>query len=130
MRKRSTYRPHHVSPPMLINRGLAESDIETRETLKAIERFEPTQMLPRAREIYRDLVARLDAIEDISAAREALRALIGEVKLLPENGKLTAEIQNAGLAGVCEITKVVVSVAHRLSPMPPTIGTMPASSAA
>lgn len=85
----------------------AEDDLsEAREALKAIERFEPTQMLPRAREIYRDLVARLDAIEDVSAAREALRALIGEVKLLPENGKLTAEIQNAGLAGVCEITVV------------------------
>jgi len=38
MRKRSTYRPHHVSPPMLINRGLAESDIETRERM-VVEAF-------------------------------------------------------------------------------------------
>ncbi|MEN6630011.1 MAG: hypothetical protein ABFC42_10225 [Sulfuricella sp.] len=38
MRKRSTYRPRHKSPPMLINCGLAESDIETRERM-VVEAF-------------------------------------------------------------------------------------------
>jgi hypothetical protein len=74
--------------------------------LKAIERYEPTQMLPRAREIYRDMVAKLEAIEDVNTAREALRGLIGDVKLIPENGTLTAEIQSAGLAGALQISLV------------------------
>jgi site-specific DNA recombinase len=74
--------------------------------LQAIEKFEPTQMLPRAREIYRGLVATLEAVEDVNAAREALRALIGDVKLIPENGTLTAEIQSAGLAGAVQISVV------------------------
>ncbi len=79
---------------------------DAQEELLAIERFEPTQILPRAREIYRDLVARLEAVEDVTAAREALRSLIGNVRLVPENGTLTAEMQNAGLAGVLQITLV------------------------
>jgi hypothetical protein len=33
------------------------------EELRSIERFEPTKMLPRAKEIYRDMVAKLEAIE-------------------------------------------------------------------
>ena len=32
-RKRSTYRPRPLTPPMLINRGLIEADIETRERM-------------------------------------------------------------------------------------------------
>lgn len=76
------------------------------QELKTIEQFEPTQLLPRAKEIYQGLVAQLEAVDDIAAAREALKALIGEVRMLPENGMLTAEIQNAGLAGACGITVV------------------------
>ena len=79
---------------------------EARRELKTIEQFEPTQILPRAREIYRDMVARLEAVEDVSAAREALRALIGDIRLVPENGTLTAEIQSAGLAGAMQTTVV------------------------
>jgi hypothetical protein len=40
------------------------------------------------------------------AAREALRALIGDIRLAPENGTLTAEIQSAGLAGAMQTTVV------------------------
>jgi site-specific DNA recombinase len=79
---------------------------EAQEELIAIERFQPTQILPRAREIYRDLVARLEAVEDVPAAREALRSLIGNVRLIPEQGTLTAEMQSAGLAGALQITLV------------------------
>lgn len=53
--------------------------------LRAIESYEPMQVMPRAREIYRDLVARLEAVEDVSTAREALRELIGEVRLIPDS---------------------------------------------
>lgn len=75
--------------------------------LRSIEQFEPTQILPRAREIYRDLVARLEAIDDVSAAREAIKGLVGEeIRLVPENGALTAEMTRAGLAGLCQITLV------------------------
>ena len=79
---------------------------EAREELKAIERYEPTQMLPRAREIYRELVASLEAVDDVTAAREALRQIIGEVRLIPEAGTLTAEMQSPGLAGALQITVV------------------------
>ncbi len=85
----------------------AENDIEAaKKEISAAERFEPTQMLPRAREIYRDMVAKLEAVEDVTAAREALKGLIGDVRLVPENGTLTAEIQSAGLAGTAQISLV------------------------
>jgi hypothetical protein len=85
----------------------AEQQIaDAKDELQAIEQFEPTQVLPRAREVYRDLVGRLEAIEDVTVAREALRDLIGEVRLVPENATLTAEIQSAGLAGALRITVV------------------------
>ena len=38
-------------------------------------------------------------VQDVDVAPEALRERIGEVKLTPENGALTAEMQSAGLAG-------------------------------
>lgn len=33
MRKRSNYRPRPLTPPMLINRGLIDADLETRERM-------------------------------------------------------------------------------------------------
>jgi hypothetical protein len=47
--------------------------VDARAHLATIEQFEPTQILPRAREIYRDLVARLESIEDVDGAREAIK---------------------------------------------------------
>ena len=38
MRKRSTYRPRQATPPMLVNRGLVNTDLETRERM-AVEAF-------------------------------------------------------------------------------------------
>lgn len=76
------------------------------DELRAMNAFEPTQVLPRAREIYRDLVGRLESIEDVATAREALRSLIGNIRLVPENGTLTAEMQSAGLAGALQTTLV------------------------
>ncbi len=63
-------------------------------------------MLPRTRETYRDLVAKLEAVEEVTTAREVLKELIGDVRLVPENGTLTAEIQSAGLAGTEQISLV------------------------
>lgn len=87
-----------------------------RAELQAIERFEPAQILPRAREIYRDLVASLEAVEDVATAREALRQIIGDVRLVPEDGALTAEMQSPGLAGALQITVVAGARSERYSP--------------
>ena len=94
----------------------AEAEVsEAKEELAAIEAFEPSQILPRAREIYRDMVVKLEAIEDVTAAREALRTLIGDVRLVPEDGALTAEMQSAGLAGALHITLVAGTRSDRYS---------------
>lgn len=78
----------------------AESEI------KAAKSYEPTQMLPRAKEIYRDLVSRLENVDDVQSAREAIRQLIGEVRLVPEQGALTAEIAEDGLSKILQISLV------------------------
>ena len=80
--------------------------VEIQEKLSEIERFEPSQFFNMTRKIYENMVNKLEDIEDVNAAREALRVLIGDVKLVPENGALTAEIENAGLAGVLQISVV------------------------
>ena len=74
--------------------------------LAVIEQFEPAQMLPRAKEIYQQMVDSLENIDDVAAAREALRALLGEVRIVREGEETYAETTNAGLAGVCSITVV------------------------
>lgn len=42
----------------------------------------------------------------MAEAREALRALLGEVRIVREGEETYAEMKNAGLAGVCSITVV------------------------
>ena len=85
----------------------AEMQLQTaNEALKRLSAFNTNDVLLNAREIYNDLVERLETIEDVTAAREALRGLIGNVRLVPENGTLTAEIKNAGLAGALQISLV------------------------
>lgn len=46
--------------------------------IKEIETWQPTQMLPRAKQIYRTLTERLERIEDVANARKALRSILGE----------------------------------------------------
>ena len=75
--------------------------------LATIERFEPSKVLPRAREVYRGLVDRLKSVEDVSGAREALKQLLGgEIRIVSEDGVPYAEMKDAGLAGVCQLTLV------------------------
>ena len=75
--------------------------------MATIKRFEPSKVLPRAREVYRGLVGRLESVEDVSGAREALRELLGgEIRIVSEDGVPYAEMTNAGLAGVCKLTLV------------------------
>ncbi len=51
---------------------------KAKDQLMAMENFQPAQILPRAREIFRKLVGRLESIDDINGTREDLRGLIGE----------------------------------------------------
>ena len=87
--------------------GAEASVASATEALAMIERFEPSKVLPRAREVYRSLVERLESVEDVSGAREALRELLGgEIRIVSEDGVPYAEMKNAGLAGVCQLTLV------------------------
>lgn len=70
---------------------------EAEKALEEMESFEPTQILPRAREVYRRLVTRLEAVEDVPAAREAIKEITGPIRLVPENGILVAELTAEGL---------------------------------
>lgn len=75
--------------------------------LKDIQSWQPTQILPRAREIHRNLVQKLEHIQDIAMAREAIRAIVGgDIELKPENGELWAEMRQGGLAALSQITVV------------------------
>ena len=76
------------------------------EDMRELSAFNTSDVLRNAREVYSDLVRRLETIDDVAAAREALRGLIGDVRLVPEDGTLTAEIQSAGLAGALQISLV------------------------
>ena len=63
--------------------------------------------MPRAREVYRGLVARLEPVDDLSGAREVLKQLLGgEIRIVSEDGIRYAEMKNAGLAGVFQLTLV------------------------
>ncbi len=71
---------------------------EAKRELEAVSSFEPTHVLPRAKEIYKDMVLRLEAIEAVDEAREILRSLLGEIQLVPEQEALTAVINGQGLS--------------------------------
>lgn len=65
-----------------------------RADLDAMRQYQPAQVLPRARERWRSIVAHLDdAARDIPTAREALQALIGgRVTLHEKAGEVFATI--------------------------------------
>lgn len=72
---------------------------------EAAQRYEPTQMLPRAREIWRGMVQRLAELDDLAGAREVIRELLGEIKIVTEAGGWVAEL-NGGMAAASEISLV------------------------
>jgi site-specific DNA recombinase len=65
-----------------------------RAELAALQSFQPSQILPRAREAWRGVVSTLaDHARNLPEARNALRELLGEnVMVRNENGELFAEI--------------------------------------
>ena len=51
------------------------------------------QILPRARELWKQWVSQLERVTDVTAAREALRAIFGgPIRVVPESGHLVAEL--------------------------------------
>ncbi len=80
--------------------------LQAKAELEAMERFEPAQILPRAREIYQQLASSLENIDDVATARESLRALLGDIRIVRDGTATYAEMTNAGLAGVCSISVV------------------------
>ncbi|MCK5770898.1 recombinase family protein, partial [Algiphilus sp.] len=72
----------------------AEDRVEqAKQTLAEAQAYQPAQLLPRAREVWRRLTAELsDVSRDEHAAREALQELLGEITLRDENGELHAEL--------------------------------------
>ncbi|WP_428313422.1 recombinase family protein [Hydrocarboniphaga sp.] len=60
--------------------------------LRQAESIQPSQILPRARETWRRLVNAIEQIEDVKTAKGALRDLLGEIRVKPENGVLIATI--------------------------------------
>jgi hypothetical protein len=66
-----------------------------------------TQVLPRAREIYHNLVAELENIHDIPAARTAIHEITGPISLNPVDGHLIAEIKQAAQGGLFNKINVV-----------------------
>jgi site-specific DNA recombinase len=84
----------------------AESGLAAaRQRMEDAEAFQPTQILPRAREIYRRAVDNLSQISDIALARNEIRSILGEVKLVPEGGILIAEIRG-GMSALIKKTLV------------------------
>lgn len=72
----------------------AEAEVSTaRDELAAARAFQPSQILPRAKETWRRLVADLVNAATDREAREALRALIGEsVRVTKKEGAIYGEI--------------------------------------
>lgn len=72
----------------------AEAEVSAaRDELAALKAFQPSQILPRAKETWRRLVADLVNAASDREAREALRALIGEsVRVTKKDGAIYGEI--------------------------------------
>ena len=83
--------------------ALTQAEVRLQEAENELEIAEhPVVTLPRAREVYNDLVSRLEeVIDNTERAREALRHILGgDIRLIPEkDGTLTAEMNSAGLSG-------------------------------
>lgn len=81
----------------------AESDVEAaRRSLQAMQDWQPAQMIPRARETWRRLVASLENTACIAEAREAIRETLGDqIVITQKAGTLYARVPAS-----CEMTVV------------------------
>ena len=76
------------------------------QQLQEMELFTPATMIPRAREAFAELVANLEKADNVAAIRKAVGDIVGQIRLLPEDGELVAEMTSAGLAGACQMALV------------------------
>lgn len=96
-----------ITPSTKVALEEAEARLQEAERqAEEIQRFQPAQILPRAREIHRSMVEQLERIEDVSTAREAIRAIVGEIRLIPEEGELWAEMKQGGMAALSQLSVV------------------------
>lgn len=74
--------------------GLETAVAHARRAVADASQLQPAKILPRAREVWERMVARLADLRDVPAAREALRSLIGDKVPVRqnENGDPVAEI--------------------------------------
>lgn len=103
----------------------AETTIEqTQQTIAQAQKNQPAAILPRARDIYKQLVDQLENATDKHTIRRAVRELIGEIELIPEPDQqyLVAKITGhstmagrlsmvAGAGFVCLPTVLVIPLA-------------------
>lgn len=83
-----------ITPSTKAALELAEASMKSAtEELNQARRMTPSQLLPRARETWRRLVDSLEDVQEVDAARESLREILGnEIKLFPVEGELVAEL--------------------------------------
>jgi site-specific DNA recombinase len=90
---------------------------DAQRDLKDLERYQPTEMLSIARAMHKSWTNALENIQDVQAAREILKQLVGEIILRPENGVLTAEVPSSGLKIALKIKSVAgAGFEHYLQP--------------
>lgn len=96
-----------ITPSTKVALEEAEARLQEAERqVEEIQRFQPAQILPRAREIHRSMVEQLEQIEEVSTVKEAIRDIVGEIRLIPEEGELWAEIKQGGMAALSQLLVV------------------------
>lgn len=85
-----------ITPTTKAELQAAEAAIAAKEAeLDDARAWQPAQMLPRAREIWRRCVAELSEVRDIPEARTAIRDLVGDaITVRQENDSVIAESQS------------------------------------
>ena len=85
----------------------AESTIDqAQQAIDQAQSNRPEQILPRARDTWRNMVEHLADVDDVNAARDNIKALIGEVKVMPDGDELVAEMA-AGASAILRTISVV-----------------------
>lgn len=98
----SAIRQGIVTPTTLSALQDAEAKLKAAQASKReIEQFDPMDVIPHAREAHQELVSRLEQVEDVSAAREAIRAIVGVIRLVPEGDELVGVCHLTLVAGAC-----------------------------
>lgn len=99
---------------------------EARKALATMQRQQPAQMIPRARDAWRSIVMTLsERARDVRATRAALRELLGDrIVLRKENGAIVAEVAPSEIkvvAGACSVLYLTEPVRIEI-PLKPSRG--------